>query len=403
MQQLKKMTELNLSNKPKLLISREFKRLIDYGHEKIKSDEYSGILLYTVKEGCIEDPSTLVLEVKDFYPMHIGTGTYTEYNATPEILDMYDLLPDSINQRKGYLHTHHNMQAFFSSTDMSELHDNAGNYDYYLSLIVNIAGTYCAKIATVAKQDEDSVTLKDSLDNKKIIFKNAEEVLLLMDCEIVYERPPQAALKEPLAKRFDALLEKRTAARATQYANYNYGGGSRMGVIHGKVKESKKDRRLRSLMSGEKYDLKNGKLDFSKDEDKNGLYLTDKDINGIIAKMCAEDTSITFTSIDNIETYFNKYKYKVSNDIMIGFYKARLEKDYEVYIDEQVPYLGALVDEEYRYILKKVYNALDKYQDSELAKRLSDIISYLIISINEEIEEAIQAEENKIKNKIDIN
>lgn len=53
------------------------------------------------------------------------------------------------------------MSCFFSGTDMSELHDNAPNHNYYLSLIVNYkedtANSWCAKVAYVTEEKKEGV------------------------------------------------------------------------------------------------------------------------------------------------------------------------------------------------------------------------------------------------------
>lgn len=47
----------------------------------------------------------------------------------------------------------HNMNTYFSSTDMSELADNAQQHQYYLSLIVNNATDLCAKVGVAVEQE----------------------------------------------------------------------------------------------------------------------------------------------------------------------------------------------------------------------------------------------------------
>lgn len=59
------------------------------------------------------------------------------------------------------IHSHHNMTCFFSGTDMSELHDNAPNHNYYLSLIVNYkedtGNNWCAKVAYVTEEKKEGI------------------------------------------------------------------------------------------------------------------------------------------------------------------------------------------------------------------------------------------------------
>src|SRR5690606_8665567 len=78
-----------------------------------------------------------------------------------------------------------NKMAFFSDTDSSELHDNAGNYEYYLSLIVNFAGSYCAKIAFEGTVNR-GFKLKNP-GNSEEFEKVIEDMLILVDLDIVKE------------------------------------------------------------------------------------------------------------------------------------------------------------------------------------------------------------------------
>lgn len=69
-----------LKKHAKLLLPKDLLLKIHYLHHKIKQVEWSGILMYKVKSGSIEDPENLVLEVVDFALMDIGTSGYTEYD-----------------------------------------------------------------------------------------------------------------------------------------------------------------------------------------------------------------------------------------------------------------------------------------------------------------------------------
>lgn len=158
--------------KGKLIISPELEEQIDIFHAIAGSTEWSGILLYVIKEGDISKPESLVIEVKGMFPMDIGTPGYTEYDYDERTLDMYDLYPNALEEgwRLGHIHTHHNMKAYFSGTDLQELRDNIDNHAYYLSLIVNFDKKYCAKICIKGEREvKESSVLKYTglFDNKK--------------------------------------------------------------------------------------------------------------------------------------------------------------------------------------------------------------------------------------------
>lgn len=135
----------------KLILSKELIMQVHYLHHVVKaSTEWSGVLIYSVVEGDVDKPSELVLLAEKLLPMDVGTSGYTEYEFSPDS-PHFDEWCDALEAGKkiGHIHTHHNMGTFFSGTDMSELHDNAPNHNFYLSLIVDYKAhdKWCAKVA----------------------------------------------------------------------------------------------------------------------------------------------------------------------------------------------------------------------------------------------------------------
>ena len=136
-----------------IIIGEKLQNEIMQLHEKVGNIEWSGILLYTV-DGDIDDPENLVFTAHHVYPMDAGTAGYTEYDFSEDVFDAFDCFPDAEGMKWGHIHTHHNMETFFSGTDTSELADNAPNHNYYLSLIVNHKSKFCAKVAYVVEVEE---------------------------------------------------------------------------------------------------------------------------------------------------------------------------------------------------------------------------------------------------------
>ena len=113
---------------------------------KIHKDEWSGPIFY-VEEGSIEE-NNLVIRVKDLFLMDIGHATYTEYTDSPDIIS-YMIEKDLLDTRMGLVHSHNNMETFFSGTDTATLKQEAVNHDHFVSLIVNNRRTYSAAITTL--------------------------------------------------------------------------------------------------------------------------------------------------------------------------------------------------------------------------------------------------------------
>lgn len=154
-----------------LYITKKIYEQIEYLHRSLPGKEWSGILLYRIDSGLLrnaEEP--MKLTAIELYLMDIGSATYTEYLSNPaDIVDLYDQVPGLLDGdvKIGHIHSHHNMSAYFSGTDNDELEDNAINHNMYLSLIVNNAKTYVAKIAMHAVE-----TVEMSVKTR---FKDADE------------------------------------------------------------------------------------------------------------------------------------------------------------------------------------------------------------------------------------
>ena len=142
---------IELKDTGKLIIPDEIIEKIHFLHSKIKSIEWSAILVYEIVSGEVEKPKDLVLKVKDFILMDIGNAAYTEYEFSVEDAYSFDKYTAALEAgyKIGHLHTHHSMNCFFSGTDMDELYDNSEKHNFYLSLIVNFKNIneWCAAIA----------------------------------------------------------------------------------------------------------------------------------------------------------------------------------------------------------------------------------------------------------------
>jgi len=212
--------------KGKLIISSELEEQIDTFHAIAGATEWSGILLYVIKEGDISKPESLVIEVKGIFPMDIGTPGYTEYDYDERTLDMYDLYPDALTEewRLGHIHTHHGMQAYFSGTDLQELRDNIDNHAYYLSLIVNFDKKYCAKLCIKGEREvKESSVLKytglfsSKKSNKKSNSTKIETIVYNADLDI--EMPEK---NEDISFIGEILKLKKKSYTSSWSKNNNY-------------------------------------------------------------------------------------------------------------------------------------------------------------------------------------
>lgn len=136
----------------RLILSNELINQVHYMHTVVQNQtEWSGILLYEVMSGDVDNPEEFVLYAHELIPMDVGSSGYTEYEFDPSDEYSFERIATALEKgmKIGHIHTHHSMGTFFSGTDMSELHDNAPNHNFYLSLIVDYKnhGDWMAKVA----------------------------------------------------------------------------------------------------------------------------------------------------------------------------------------------------------------------------------------------------------------
>lgn len=162
--------------------------------------EWSGILLYETT-GSIQDPDNMVITLKDIILMNKGSKAYTEYSFneqkrdqsgyTDRHIDYCEEVEDAIFWQIGHIHSHNNMNVFFSGTDMEELNDNSPCHNFYLSLIVNNRLDFEAKISFVAKAEVEGGAKYVALDANgeeyvigNTVLKAKKEKLFIYDCSI---------------------------------------------------------------------------------------------------------------------------------------------------------------------------------------------------------------------------
>jgi hypothetical protein len=183
--------EYKLKGTGKVIVTSELMAQIDALHKAHPGKEWSGVLVFEPICDDIVNPNDVILKALAVFPMDFGSPGYTEYELGNEILDIYEVFPEADpangtpTLRLGQIHTHHTMGSFFSGTDDSELRDNAGKYDYYLSLIVNLSGQYVAKVAFEADLPQ---TIKVNGRNKGKVSEIEQDtipILAVFDVTVV--------------------------------------------------------------------------------------------------------------------------------------------------------------------------------------------------------------------------
>jgi len=247
----KSLERFPLSNKPKLIITESLVNKINFLHDKVGAFEWSGELI-TREEGTINDLDKWTIIAEDMFLADIGTSGFTGYEVgkagfkSSDIIELYDKFPDILEgkQKLHHIHTHHRMTTFFSGTDWENLEDRALVSNYFLMLIVNFDGNWCAKVAFKGKKEADKgtslhfVNNADGFEPLTLSGEKDNEVLVVMDCRIEVEKniPVDAEFEERFNVVKAAIEEekkKKEEAYKKKYPSYGgYYGGSTGGSAY---------------------------------------------------------------------------------------------------------------------------------------------------------------------------
>lgn len=162
---------------PQVLIGEQVHEVDRWLCNKYSNDEWCGILFYT-EEGYIDNPDEYKIHVHAMYPMHIGDAASTEIENYGEVECYIQARPELDDMRQGFIHSHNNMDTFFSGTDEQQLIDSADGYDLFLSIITNNDAEYIARVSFPV----DAITTKKgtlNIDSKSVGY---------LDCEVKYMR-----------------------------------------------------------------------------------------------------------------------------------------------------------------------------------------------------------------------
>lgn len=235
----KSLQKVELSNKPTVFITEKLKKQIAYLHSKCGSNEWSGELI-TSEVNTINDLDDWTIIAEDMFLTDIGTSAFTGYEVdkggfkAADIIELYESYPDLLEGKKKnhHIHTHHNMDTFFSGTDWSQLEDRGCLSNYLLMLIVNNKGKAVAKVAFKAKQRGPSgvnlefINNADNFEPIKLKGDSDQDVLVVMDCKIKWEVPDNevdTSFEQRYAHIVKTIEEEKEKEKKT-YQPYIYGG-----------------------------------------------------------------------------------------------------------------------------------------------------------------------------------
>lgn len=200
-----------LKEKLDLVIKETEQEKIKYLCGRAGNSEWSGVLFYSVK-GSLSDIENLELTVEEILPLDLGGAVATEFEYNKTYVDFMLDNPELMNCTTGLIHSHQNMQTYFSATDITELKANAKNHNAYLSLVVNTALNYKAKLVISAQDANGGAETYSFLNfegkEQKLKVKNSKtkETILAFECNV--KSPEQnVTFKDNFQNAADAIFK----------------------------------------------------------------------------------------------------------------------------------------------------------------------------------------------------
>lgn len=274
--------------------------------------EWSGTLFYTI-EGSFEE-NNLVVIVKDFLVLDIGTQAHTEFETSPET-SHYMVMNNLLGCYQGLIHSHNTMSAFFSGEDTNTLNDLGNDMAHFVSLIVNNEGTYCARITrkVVAKRTGISEVSYATFNNQEVQAKQdfSENMSMIQWFKLDIEIQSESPIMEEVKKRFEELKKTSSAKIATPSPYYNspyyqngYSGGGYPQINSGnpvsKNTGGNKDNKNKKNKGG------NNKPVIENTLFKNFVYnpnYTEEELNAAVCKMLIASLMAPANAVKNLENW----------------------------------------------------------------------------------------------------
>lgn len=194
--------EIKSEYKPKVVISTNLAAQIGFLHAMCPtSTEWSGLLIWKLEKGGLDDLSNIKIRAEAVFPMDYGDSTFTSFEGDENWIKCFEKFPqiDPVKREEGWyvskIHSHHGMSVFHSPTDKNDLHETAPKLPMFLSLIVNYKCETDCELA-IAMDVEESLTSKtkykmkgwSEAKEKEENTTKAEKATYVMKCDVYYEQ-----------------------------------------------------------------------------------------------------------------------------------------------------------------------------------------------------------------------
>lgn len=211
-------------------LTNRFQREWDKMCARVSFTEWCGKIFYETI-GDINDITNFRIKLRAFVPLTIDDPHHTGFDIEESDL-AHNILTDfrkknailALECKEGFIHSHHGMDTFFSGEDTQELHDSVELYDMYLSLIVNNAGTLCAKVARLINLENLNFNIPNQIGERSIVTLNnlhpksafSTVFMYTNDCTFTFEPTPM----DDFSNYIKLLIKEKTEKDAIKPVKY---------------------------------------------------------------------------------------------------------------------------------------------------------------------------------------
>lgn len=191
-----------------IIIPNKVENIIRLFLSKFFNIEWSGILFYDF-EGSFQDESLKII-CKDILLMDKGDSVTTSIDYGPEIASYIANHLELADCKLGLIHSHHSMATTFSGTDINTLQLEGRDRVHFVSLIVNNAGTYSAKITRRIKKQLTGDIIYETFNGESVKEPTTYEETSVewAELEVIKENDELAEYSER-AKEIDCKLKSK--------------------------------------------------------------------------------------------------------------------------------------------------------------------------------------------------
>lgn len=294
----------------KMVITKQCLDKIKYLCKQINNIEWSGVLFYS-HQGDFNSDLKIIAE--DFYLMDIGDAGTTSYDITPDIFN-YIAENGLENLHMGLIHSHHNMEAFFSGTDLNTLLTEGSDMNNFVSLIVNNAEKY--KAAITRRRNRTGYYLFSNY-----IESDESNVIEYYELDIINETTED----EKLEARIQEIKNKKKEVIAKPLSLFNF--DKDFPIINTKISDSVKSYCLKIVTGSVTLD-ENSKID----------------INNYIKNTMEKNFNKTFKTYDDFSMYMMDYINLMIDSFLIDYDTLEEITNFFVNLNSSNPYIDLIID-----------------------------------------------------------